>query len=294
MVTAAQLKIDLQTPPPLPPCGELWTAKHQHESALQRSKRLRRAVDALREGALLPHEVTQEFGSEDVATALRTAIVSAEKKGIAAYVRKKQRLQQLQRKRPAALATLCGKRIFIDRVAAATIARNRLDDRLTELGAAAEPVRENADCFLVSDVTNPGQRVLWNVMLAGGAVVSVQFFLTGTGPVVAYASSLRIRRKVWFSEAFKAAHPVLMNIVTVRCAAAGVKWKVVPNREALLTEARRNHDAGRSATMTLVFLAAGEIGEGAFAFTKRLTSQTAPTFLTIVRRDASNTGMCKV
>ncbi len=135
---------------------------------------------------MLPQEVVQEFGQEDVATAFQRVILSADKKGVAEYRGRKHSLQQLQRERPTALATLGGKRLFIDRCAAATIAPNRLDDRLNELGAAAEPVSEKADCFIVSHVTNLGQRVLWNICL----LVKLRCRCSGTGPVVAYASQL--------------------------------------------------------------------------------------------------------
>ena len=56
---------------------------------------------------------------------------------------------------PAAEA-LRGKRVHVDSVVRAVASRAALDGALDAFSATIEPARENADAFLVPNVTQPG------------------------------------------------------------------------------------------------------------------------------------------
>ncbi len=272
------------------PDPAMWTEKHEKEASFQRTKRLRRAMDALAQGALLPREIQEEFGSEAVADLVLRAKAIVDQRQMAAYMRKKSRTWCLDAPRPPGLTVLHNKRIFIDRQARTVMDAAELDNRMVQLGAIAEPLRESSDCFVVPDVTASGQRVLWNAMLSGGLVVSVAFFLAGHGPSVMHKPAIKTRRKVGFSEGFRAARPILMNICLTRLAARGAAWTVCADRGAFLAARRpRGHPAE-----TVAFLAEAEAGDGdpELAFAKRLTAASAPAFLAVVQRAESRTGMC--
>ncbi len=266
-----------------------WTKQHEQEVCFQQKKRFRRAMDALAQGSLLPREIEEEFGSTAAADLVLHCKAIVDERQTAAYVRKKARTWRLDAARPSGVAVLQNKRIFIDRQARAVMDAVAIDNRLVQFGAVAEPLRESADCFVVRDVTAPGQRILWNTMLRGGVLASIAFFVTGRGPTVRYKSAIKSRRKVWFSETFNATHPILRNICLTHLAAHNAAWAVCANRDAFLATRRpRAHPAAG----TLAFVTEGETGDPELAFAKRLTASSAPAFLAVVHREDSHTGMC--
>ena len=113
------------------------------------------------------------------------------------------------------------------------------------------------------------------------------------GPVLTYARALRTRRIVWFSEAFQASHPNLMNIVHVRRTATGVKWKIIADRSEFVEVLNKRRDAGRGSTETLAFVASPEASAVELGQAKRLTAASAPNFLAVLRRNTCSMGVCK-
>ena len=276
---------------PAGPAPPGWTDQHTKEVQFQRQKRRCRALDALREGALLPAEQRAEFGSEAGASAAQITATAADEERMRAYLRAHGRTVAL-RKKPAPLC-LSNKRVYIDRKTVASLPGTRLDDRLAELQATAEPVRERADTFVLQDLTAPGQRVLWNVMLAGGTLVSLPYLLTGTGPVLSYKRAVSTRRSVWISEAFHLAHPTLVNIMIIRLAAGPpVRWKIMASREEFVAAAARNRAAARSTWAFLAFVCASQMGDADLAPAKRVAADTATAFLAELERERCAAGMC--
>ncbi len=268
----------------------VWTEKHEAESQFQLRKRLRRAMDAYGEGSMLPQEIAQEFGSEELAGMIVRARDSTDARSRAAYKRKQDRQRAMDAARPEVIAQfLAGKRLYIDSSSRATISNAVLDRRMATLGLQVVGNREDAECFLVVDVTKPGQRIAWNAALVGGSLMSVPFFLTGHGPVITFNMALRTRRKVWLSAGFHAAHPPLLGIVLRRVAGPGVRWALIPERDQFLASKRPGR---RNCAEWLAFVTNAEVADPQLAFAKRLTALTALQFLSVVRRDVSSLGVC--
>jgi len=243
---------------------------------------------------MLPSDLRQEFGSEDLAHRFLTAATAAQKKQLVTYVRGVKRKRADAAERPVAAKLLQSKKIYIDpRV---PLPRAQLDGRLEELGASAEPSRERAEVFVVPDVTQPGQRVLWNAALAGLLVVSLPYFIDGQGPVLAYQCALRLRRTVWISEDFRTAHPSIIAIIVARLASAsrGAQWTVAQDLQHFQRAVDRCTQQRRSLTEVPAFVTHDEYARGEVALGgKRLTSEAALGFLAKLHRGVSSIGVCK-
>jgi hypothetical protein len=115
------------------PGTEGWTEKHEKEVVFQRSKRVRRAIETMEQGALLPHEQNQELGDPDMANMVLQGSQRAERDRIVGYL--KRHNQKLIARSPRVTATvlLDHKRLFIDRTVVGAIRQTRLDNRLAEL-----------------------------------------------------------------------------------------------------------------------------------------------------------------
>ncbi len=274
---------------------DAWTEAHEAEKNFQRKKHFKRALQAMQEGALLPAEQTTLFGSEEAAQVAAAASSYLQSKKISTYVRK-QALKRLRRSianAPTFQDVLCGKRVYVDgRLVAAVLGAGALDRTLADNAASAEPVREKAQCFLVPDLSSPGQRVLLNAGLSGGTLLSPKCVSVGAGPFVTYQRALAVRRKVWFSDAFKATHATLMNVFLVRLAdvAAGpVRWAVIADRGEFARLAHRNR---RGPTALLAFIAKDEVADVDLRNTKRLVAGELLRFLAHIDRNNSSTAMC--
>ena len=139
----------------------------------------------MQEGALLPAEQTTLFGSEEAAQRAAAASSYLQSKKISTYMRK----QTLKRHRRGNACTfqdvVCGKRVYdvVDgRLVAAVLGASALESVLADNAASAEPVREKAQCFLVPDLSSPGQRVLLNAGLSGGTLLSPCLLYTSPSP----------------------------------------------------------------------------------------------------------------
>jgi len=272
---------------------DAWTEAHEAEQNFQRRKHFKRALQAMQEGALLPAEQTTLFGSEEAAQRAAAALSYLQSKKISTYMRK-QTLKRLRRSNACTFQdVVCGKRVYVDsRLVARVLGAGALDRALADNAASAEPVREKAQCFLVPDLSSPGQRVLLNAGLSGGTLLSPTCISVGAGPFVTYQRALTSRRKVWFSDAFKATHATLMHIFLVRLAdvAAGpVRWVVIAERGEFARLARTNR---RGPTTLLAFVAKHEVADADLRDAKRLIAGELLRFLAIIDRNKSSTAMC--
>ena len=96
--------------------------------------------------------------------------------------------------------------------------------RLRALRAERVSSRDDADVFLLRDVTRPSQRVMWNAMLGGLALISIPFFRGQAGPMVRYQAALNLHRNVWFSDKFIDRHPALAKTIVSRMTPPHWKW----------------------------------------------------------------------
>ena len=258
----------------------------EQEVLFQRRKRFKRAIASMREGSLLPAEQVAVFGSEEGA---QQCLVGSEY--LAQANLEKHRRAYAARKlnaAPTISGLLLGKRVHVDKVVSNLVSRSVLDGALASFGAEYEQVREKADVFLVPDVTQPGQRVLLNAVLAGLTLVSLQCLLSGIGPQVTYKRALRTRRIVWFSPQFMFRHESLIGIFLARLAAPN-DWRVVSEQESFLESVGRRPQLHHFAFVVL----RTEIGEiEAHRNLKLLTAGKALELLAVVDRNLSAIGMC--
>lgn len=70
--------------------------------------------------------------------------------------------------------------------------------------------------FVVRDLGEPPQEVLWNAVLVGGAICLDSFLETGSGPCRAFKPALETQRIVWMTDAFIAAHGGFAHILVSR------------------------------------------------------------------------------
>ncbi len=99
--------------------------------------------------------------------------------------------------------------------------------------------RMAANCWVVSDPTNPGQRVEWCVTLGGGVICCPPMLLTGTGPFVRYRAGTLVRRFLWVSDAFKAHHRGLHDIIQYFARRRGSRLSLLARKDEFLQKATR-------------------------------------------------------
>ena len=212
--------------------GAPWTEKHEKERTFQQQKRLKRAMDAMGQGALLPTEQVEVFGSEEIAQeALATHLADRTRK-LAKYGRGRLRTRNMQNREPPTLNGVCeGKKIWMDRSTEAVLGGDAVNSRLRTLRAVRVSDRHEADVFLLQDVTSPGQRVMWNAMIGGLSLISIPFFLGQKGPMVSYQAAGLLHKKVWLSGAFIDCHPCLGHIICAGMEVDSNKWEMLNDSE---------------------------------------------------------------
>ena len=136
--------------------------------AFQKQKRLKRFIEADQQGEVLDSE---RQGIENYQQRKR-AFEVAEAKNTAKRVvehNRKQAILSARRSGPEVLRQLRGNFAFVQ----AQTAVSRAD--LAKLGIKLSPGRLRAANFIVDDVTRPGQRNLWQLVLGGGLAITPDF-----------------------------------------------------------------------------------------------------------------------
>lgn len=122
------------------------------------------------------------------------------------------------------VADIKGKKLFL----ADGMDRGAVAKRLAVLGAAAVEQRLMADALIVDDPAQPGSRNLWSAVFCGQLLVSQRLFFTGSGPAVQYRSIVSITSKrVFLTPAFRTAHPLVAQFLTVALRRPDSKWQLV-------------------------------------------------------------------
>lgn len=87
-----------------------------------------------------------------------------------------------------------------------------------------------ANTFIVIDVCQPGQRIVWESMFRPCLVMSKQMLLCGNGPWIQHTPSFQTAHFIYISDAFKNQHAHLSEIVE-KCLregdASSCRWKLV-------------------------------------------------------------------
>ncbi len=212
-----------------------WTASHAAEAIFQRTKRTKRFLEAVADGAIT--DLTDD--TKD----LISQYAKIEGRCHKEYVAKQDRIQRLIE--PGEKPNLHHKRVHVE--ANVTIANKNLwHQQLRTHKAVVVTDRTTAELFIVEDVTRIGQRTLWNAMLAGIPVCSVEHFVSEgiRGPVLTYKTAVMSKRQIWCSADFVGAHSELHKILVARSHAAGSNWRWIPTFAKFQDLATRRTVAG--------------------------------------------------
>lgn len=263
-----------------PPNG--WTDKHEKEKKFQQDKRTKRALDAMDQGVLLPEEQIRLFGSEEEATVAVGAYRQLRKTNRGDYVRDRLAKRARQTRCTITRDDVCrGKKIWVKSDA---LDPQTMSSCLRSVRAIRVPEREAADVYVVDDLTDPGQRVLWNAMFNGLSIISPSFFRGEGGPMVCYKAAMSSRKKVWVSNGFIEQHTQLANILARRMAAASSTWKMIKDEEFADFVTRRPEDV-------LAFVTATEAETLPLPRKSCVTSVSAVAKFAVVDRDKSTMGI---
>jgi hypothetical protein len=132
---------------------------------------------------------------------------------------------------------------------------------LQRRGATITGDRLQASAFIVDDLSANNMRARWMAALTGGCLVSKAFVLHGFGPFIVYKTAVAYPRCLFMTDAFKAAHPELSQVVAVACRRPSAKWRVLASRDIFLQQQQRNRSGPQSIT-ALVTKAELEAGWG--------------------------------
>ena len=120
--------------------------------------------------------------------------------------------------------------------------------KLRRLGAFITGDRLQASAFVVEDLSKSNMRAQWMAALTGGCLVSKAFVLHGFGPFIMYKTAVAYPRSLFITDAFKAAHPELSQILAAACRRPNAKWRVLASRELFLRQQQRNRSGPQSIT----------------------------------------------
>ena len=239
-----------------------WAEGHNKELRFQKQKQMVNAVQAFKDGLLLPSEITEDMPISALASDIHAAKKHTERT-------KKHAKQNLQRAihTPHVMRGTC---VFVE----PALAVEDLMRKIVAVGARSTTHRTDANVFIVTDVTNLGQRSSWCLALGGGFACTPAYVTEGPtkGVALAFKPAVKTRRLFCMSDAFIAAHPVLSNIVAAKASQRPLStWKPLTEDEICARV------VGAPACKKAQFLVLMGVGEDAkFAAIKnRFTADTA-------------------
>ena len=145
---------------------------------------------------------------------------------------------------PPRVPPMRGKRVFAGSVPVGD--RSAWLRALRQVGAYESTDRYRADLFVQEDLQAISQRTRWCCMLGGHSVCTISYIKTQgrEGGLVTYKAATSIKRFVWISDGFKAAHTELYPIILAKFSADGSKWTTVLTRQQFIEKARKSRTAG--------------------------------------------------
>jgi hypothetical protein len=194
-----------------------WCESHQHEIDFQEKKLKKRMIEAYHDGLLLEDEVDDRL-RRDAAGAMANDKKLAHDRHVA------DRRHERRQATPLPAEWFAGKSVFVESGGDDDIMRKEIHD----LGMTLVPERSHADVMLVADPAVMSKRSLWAAVLKG-MHVSTLTGLRGRGAAVKYEPALTSKRHVWFSPAFRAKHPTVVQMLGVFLQGVGdikIKWRV--------------------------------------------------------------------
>jgi hypothetical protein len=104
--------------------------------------------------------------------------------------------------------------------------------------------RLSATVFVVQDVAQAGQRTNWAATLVGGSIVTARFFEGEDAPVITKVKAIGIHKELYISQAVRANHPAIAEVITKATRLAGSKWKMIETEAAFVAryvQANKSH-----------------------------------------------------
>ena len=231
-------KASATTEPPARVVGQDgWTDKHEKEKAFQDKKRARRFIEAIEEGTI------DKAGLSEEMTLLVKMYHELEHERHKSWESGRKRAEALLA--PPSPPTISGTKIYVN---SGIDVGNQQQWRRLLRDRRAQQVQDRleADLYIVEDVSQPGQRILWCCFLAGRAVCTLDYVKTAgeRGTILKYKAATESKRQVWASDAFKAKHVEIFAILNALARRDASKWRWVASKEAFLDLAARRAAGG--------------------------------------------------
>ena len=190
--------------------AEHWTPTMEKEISFQRDKKLKRLVQAEKEGHIVPTDITNptEYGRK------RKELEQAE----LANQAQRQKTQEQHKNAKASIRptfpSLEGLNAFLDPNMSED-EKNKAKHHL-DVGKAREAnSRDEANLFVLASIAKVPQRIDWHAVLGGAQIMCLAFLRSGgrKGHTFAYQSACSITRRLWASPRFMERRQTLYNII---------------------------------------------------------------------------------
>ena len=109
--------------------------------------------------------------------------------------------------------------------------KKKVLDKCAKVGASITSNRLQATIYVTDDPSNPGGRIKWAAALAGRLVMSPEAICTKVGVCLGYVAAVKVRRQIYFGDAFREAFPKLVKTVLALQKRVATKWTVVNDKQ---------------------------------------------------------------
>jgi hypothetical protein len=192
----------------------------QHELQFQKDKLMHHRVEALRNGCLLPEEV-----SKDLEVAMRDHMANIDKKAHtrATAADRRERLTGVQACDWDALKGSCAfvRSAGLDTEAVSQACRQR--------GINLTHDMDSADVFIVADPIHPGERIRMLSGAKGLLLISARRVIHDLGPFLQLDRAMRLKRRLWATDAWQSKHPKLWAMIVSLARMRHSKWVLAPS-----------------------------------------------------------------
>jgi hypothetical protein len=208
--------------------------KLQEELQFQNGKLMQHRVEALRNGYLLPTEV-----DEDLEAAMREHLTNVAKRAHdrAAESNRKERMKGV---RSLDWDALKGRRAFV-KPAGLDDAAGAVSQACLQRGMTLTDDIAAADVFIVANAISPSARIRLLAGAKGLLVMSAERVLHDRGPFLQLEKAVRLRRRLWATDAWQTKHAKLWAMVAAMARMRGSKWVVAPSLESFQAHALKRN-----------------------------------------------------
>ena len=206
--------------------ADTWTLRHDQEMSFLSKKAQMRKLNGVNLKECLPHEVSQQdsAGAEDLSIQVH-ASEQSRKRAFA-------RISQGRVASPPSEAEIKHCAVsFLDSCYTVEACST-----LIRLGSTVVPATESSMIFAPNPSILESELVRWHCILIGAWVLQPAVVSGRPCISIKYKAALQVRRKVWFSDAFKATCSDLWNLIQAHLGLQMSAWKVLPTIEQFIEE----------------------------------------------------------